>query len=322
MRHRNGTLSAALLRRLVWLGVAALAAAWWPPGAAAWVRAAAPAVTLTPDRGPCDARPLLRGGGFPAGATVDLVVAYPAPRPPGGGGVQVGVVTADAAGAFAVAVPLPCGPDEPPGTEFRVAARARPDGPGAAATFTVDYPLADRCFPETGHCARGRFLAYWLGHGGLALNGYPLSDEFAQRLEDGREYTVQYFERVRLELHPENPPPYDVLLGQFGRRILAGVPDAPTAPVPPRVGGATIYFPQTGHNVGRRFADYWAINGGLAQFGYPLSELFEERLEDGRVYAVQYFERARFEHHPENPPPDDVLLGQFGRRILAETTGR
>jgi hypothetical protein len=40
-------------------------------------------------------------------------------------------------------------------------------------------------------------------------------------------------------------------------------------------------------------------------------------LEDGNVYTVQYFERARFEYHPENAPPYDVLLGQFGRQILA-----
>ena len=39
---------------------------------------------------------------------------------------------------------------------------------------------------------------------------------------------------------------------------------------------------------------------------------------DGRTYRVQYFERARFEEHPENQPPFDVLLGQFGRQILAE----
>ena len=42
------------------------------------------------------------------------------------------------------------------------------------------------------------------------------------KLEDGKTYQVQYFERVRMEYHPENQPPYDVLLGQFGRRILAG----------------------------------------------------------------------------------------------------
>lgn len=76
------------------------------------------------------------------------------------------------------------------------------------------------CFAETGKCIQGRFLEYWQSHGGLALNGYPLSDERQELLEDGHTYTVQYFERVRMELHPENQPPYDVLLGQFGRAIL------------------------------------------------------------------------------------------------------
>ncbi len=60
-----------------------------------------------------------------------------------------------------------------------------------------------------------------------------------------------------------------------------------------------------------------AANGDLAQFGYPLTEEITERLEDGNDYRVQYFERARFEHHPENPDPQyQVLLGQFGRHIL------
>ena len=82
---------------------------------------------------------------------------------------------------------------------------------------------AEACFAETGFCVRGRFLEYWQAHGGLARNGYPLSEERRELLEDGNAYTVQYFERVRLELHPEDQPPYDVLLGQFGRRVLAEV---------------------------------------------------------------------------------------------------
>ena len=41
-----------------------------------------------------------------------------------------------------------------------------------------------------------------------------------------------------------------------------------------------------------------------------------ERLDDGTTSSVQYFERARFEYHPENAAPYDVLLGQFGRRLL------
>ncbi len=60
----------------------------------------------------------------------------------------------------------------------------------------------------------------------------------------------------------------------------------------------------------------------LAIYGYPISDEIVERLEDGREYTVQCFERARFEHHPPNTPPNDVLLGQFGRIVLAALMGR
>ena len=170
-------------------------------------------------------------------------------------------------------------------------------------------PCTGRLFPETGKCVNEPFISYWNAHGQLAINGYPISNEFMETLEDGKTYKVQYFERVRMEQHPENQPPYNVLLGQFGRRIHPA--DPPVAPKP----GAR-FFPETGHNLGGGFLVYWDANGGLPQFGYPISEEFDERLEDGKTYTVQYFERARFEWHPENRPPYDVLLGQFGRRIL------
>ena len=173
------------------------------------------------------------------------------------------------------------------------------------------------CFPDkTDFCIAGRFRQYWEQHGSLPINGYPLSDEFTQTLEDGKQYTVQYFERVRMEYHPEFKAPDDVLLGQFGRRILADVPNAPPASVPPTAGGRS--FPETGHAVSGTFLEYWQNTGGLAQYGYPLSEVFTQRLEDGREYQVQYFERARFEVHPEIRGTNNILLGQFGRRILAE----
>jgi hypothetical protein len=78
-----------------------------------------------------------------------------------------------------------------------------------------------QCFPTTGYCVSARFVAYWNAHGGLAIYGYPLSEEFNQQLDDGHTYAVQYFERARFELHPENQPPYNILLGQFGRQIYA-----------------------------------------------------------------------------------------------------
>ena len=175
----------------------------------------------------------------------------------------------------------------------------------------AEIAAPEQCFPATGLCVRGPFLSYWRAHGGLPINGYPLSAEFVEVLEDGNAYSVQYFERVRMEYHANNSPPYQILLGQFGRRLH------PADPAVPPAAGAR-YFSATGHNLRGRFLRYWLRNGGLAQFGYPLSEQFAETLEDGNTYAVQYFERARFELHPENRPPFDVLLGQFGRRMLGE----
>src|SRR6478735_5242395 len=60
---------------------------------------------------------------------------------------------------------------------------------GAAARSSADT----QCFPQTGKCVEGRFLAYWNAHGGLAINGYPLSDERQEKLEDGQYYAVQWF---------------------------------------------------------------------------------------------------------------------------------
>jgi hypothetical protein len=167
---------------------------------------------------------------------------------------------------------------------------------------------ASRTFAETGKTVRGPFLAHWQAHGGLAIYGFPLSDEFVEVLSDGKPYTVQYFERARFEWHPENPPAYQVLLGQFGRQLHPLYPPVPDC----RCG---LYFPETGHNIAGSFRDYWEKHGGLAQFGYPITDEVTETLEDGKQYRVQWFERARFEFHPENPAPYDILLGQFGRRI-------
>src|SRR4051812_30859431 len=74
-----------------------------------------------------------------------------------------------------------------------------------------------RTFPVTGKTVCGKFLAYWDEHGGLAQQGYPISGEFSEVSDvDGKTYTVQYFERSVFELHPNNQPPYDVLLSLLG----------------------------------------------------------------------------------------------------------
>src|SRR3954454_1885424 len=72
-------------------------------------------------------------------------------------------------------------------------------------------------FPETGKTVCGRFLQYWQQNGGLAQQGFPLTNEFKEVSDlNGQEYTVQYFERAVFEMHLENKAPYDVLLSQLG----------------------------------------------------------------------------------------------------------
>ncbi len=72
----------------------------------------------------------------------------------------------------------------------------------------------------------------------------------------------------------------------------------------------------TGHTIVDQpapFRRFLERNGGIATFGRPLSEQFEERnAATGAMYWVQYFERQRMEWHPENPPADEVQLGLFG----------
>src|SRR5262249_17023752 len=71
------------------------------------------------------------------------------------------------------------------------------------------------------------------------------------------------------------------------------------------------YFPETGHTLGGAFRDYWRSNGGLPAFGFALTEEFVQKAPDSpQGYTVQYFERQRFEYHPENAgTPYEVLLG-------------
>lgn len=73
-------------------------------------------------------------------------------------------------------------------------------------------------------------------------------------------------------------------------------------------------FPQTGKTVCGLFLTYWRTHGGLAQQGYPISDVFKEQSSNGQVYDTQYFERAVFERHPENAgTPYEVLLSLLGR---------
>ena len=185
----------------------------------------------------------------------------------------------------------------------------------AASAPAADSGAGPAYFRETGHTLAGPFLAYWRAHGGLAIFGLPLSEPFAEvSPTDGRTYTVQYFERNRFEYHPEHAgTAYEVLLGLLGNDVTKDRQFDP-ALAPFESTDTRAYFPATQHSLSGDFLHYWRANGGLAVFGYPLSEPFAEvSPTDGRTYTVQYFERNRFESHPEHAGTAyAVLLGLLG----------
>ncbi|HKP54544.1 MAG TPA: cellulase family glycosylhydrolase [Chloroflexia bacterium] len=185
---------------------------------------------------------------------------------------------------------------------------------GRSPRAQAQIDIGEYHFEETGYVVRGQFLDYWEERGGLFSYGYPISEQFE---EDG--WQVQYFERARFELHPENAgSEYEVLLGHLGRQLTSRRNFAPLASEPAELAEGTTYFPETRHTLGGPFLDYWSAQGGLARFGYPISEeLSEVNQGDRHTYVVQYFERARFEYHPENDEPYTVLLGHLGKEALS-----
>lgn len=86
-------------------------------------------------------------------------------------------------------------------------------------TFDTIFPFADtpdrRYFTETGHSLSSGFKKYWDDHNGLNTFGFPISEELT---ESG--LNVQYFERGRLEYHPELEEGKRITLGRLGEELL------------------------------------------------------------------------------------------------------
>jgi hypothetical protein len=189
------------------------------------------------------------------------------------------------------------------------------------AAFNPASPLNainNTYFKETGHNLSNAFKSYWETKGGLAIFGFPVSEEFQ---ENG--LTVQYFERARFEYHPENSGTADeVQLGLLGRLVTTGRKEAgekPFQPVPPfNSTDAVNYYKETGHTLRGDFKAFWEANGGLAQFGLPISEEFSEvNPVDGKTYKVQYFERNRLEYHSELAgTPSAIQVGLLGLQVV------
>jgi uncharacterized protein YkwD len=180
-----------------------------------------------------------------------------------------------------------------------------------AALFTQPLaaaPTTDtRFYTETNHKVTGAFLRFFDRYGGIPVFGYPISNEL---IEGG--LPVQYFERQRFEFHKEaQRTPYEVQLGHLGKELYpGGNQSGPVSPI--KETADQIYVRETQHTLSNAFLRYWRAHGDVHLLGYPITE---PAVENGHV--VQYFERARMEHHPEKAANGyEVELGHLGTEYV------
>jgi hypothetical protein len=183
-------------------------------------------------------------------------------------------------------------------------------------------PNEGEYFAATGHRLRGSFAQYWHANGGLERFGYPLTDEIIEPdTVTGKPRVVQYFERARFEHFPEYSGSLnEVQLGHLGVASLqrTGVDWRSLTRAEEQQPEECVVFDATGHSLCPPFRQRWEQLGGLPLLGLPITQPFEQYdPATGRSLLVQYFERARFEHHPEFiGTHNEVQLGLLGRELL------
>jgi hypothetical protein len=163
-------------------------------------------------------------------------------------------------------------------------------------------------FPETGHWVTSDFwVFYQRAADPLLVYGLPITESFQDQTS---KRIVQYFQRARFEWHPEAPPGQRVQLSPLGFYLhtkpnpVRYVENSPACRVFPESGGFQVCY---------AFLEFFDKNGGVAQFGLPISN-YES--QDERI--VQYFQRARFEWHPDLPIGKRVVLTDVGRRFFSQ----
>ncbi len=147
-------------------------------------------------------------------------------------------------------------------------------------------PATSTYVPATGHNISYAFRDFWEQRGGHTLFGYPISEALMEyHEEDGAWYTVQYFERVRLEYRLEHPGgKQHVRLGALGREYIAAtgaVDEAALAPAPAvvRLGQSRVSFGtasgdmQNVQRAARQFDGFRMLPGEQVSFLETVGEL-------------------------------------------------
>jgi hypothetical protein len=175
----------------------------------------------------------------------------------------------------------------------------------AAAQSTPD----SQYFPETGYTVKGEFLdKFQSATDPILVYGYPITNAFvAPDYSPSAGLTVQYFQKARFEYHMENAPGDRIVVSPLGSSLY-DLEQVDSKPVASASHPACRYFAATQHQTCYAFLKFFDSYGGVDQFGNPISEILTL---NGQL--VQYFEKARFEWHPERPSGKRVALTNLGQ---------
>lgn len=159
-------------------------------------------------------------------------------------------------------------------------------------------------FRDTGHYVEGEFLAFYRKVADpVLLYGYPITEQMIST--DGKR--VQYFQRARFEYNPNLPEGQRVRLTPIGKELYTPGIALPQYYNP---SGCRL-FTEKNIPVCFAFLEFFEKNGGLAQFGNPISA-FEVQGD----LIVQYFENARLEWRPWMPEGQRVAVSELGRLLF------
>lgn len=187
-------------------------------------------------------------------------------------------------------------------------------------------------FIQTGHTVNGIWLDFLRSHGDVDNLGYPRTEVMRDTVFPSQ--TVQYFQRLVLEYHPEQPPAYQIQRRLLGDLLYPGID--PAADENNRPAGDAFYFANfpgrgTGHFIANvapdgtqtLFKQYFDTHGKEDAFGYPKEEPKQRILSDGQQHWTQRFQAAVFEYHQENDRdgnnPDGIPWRNF--RVQLELLG-
>ena len=162
---------------------------------------------------------------------------------------------------------------------------------------------------ETGHYLTGEFRDKYLAtENALLLYGYPITDAF-WKAEEGK--YVQYFQKARFELYPNDKAGQRVRLTPLGKYALGKSTGAPAELL--ENSPTCREFSKTQYQVCYAFLEFFDANGGVEQFGPPISGIVSEN-----EWLVQYFEYARLVWYPGLGAEQRISVSDLGSQYFYE----